>query len=55
MTAPRALTPAQHALAELYHLHHFACRQCIAAGRGAEYGTRCAAGAPLWKNYQDAE
>ena len=53
MTAPRALTDAQHALAELYHLHHFACRQCIAAGRGAGYGPRCAAGAALWANYQD--
>jgi len=54
VTAPRALTPTQHALATAYHLHHFACRQCIAAGRGAGYGLRCGVGAALWTNYQDA-
>lgn len=50
-----ALTPEQHALAELYHLHHWHCATRIAAGRGAGYCLRCADGAELWKNYQDAK
>ena len=39
-------------LAAAYNLHHFACPTCIAAGRGAEYGLRCGAGASLWNAYQ---
>ena len=54
MIGPRALTDAQHALAESYHLHHFTCRVCIAAGRGAGYGLRCDVGLGLWRAYQDA-
>ena len=54
MTGPRALTPEQRALATAYHLHHFKCRGCIAAGRGAGYGLRCSIGAGLWRAYQDA-
>lgn len=49
------LSDTQHALAALYHAHHWHCQQCIAAGRGAGYGLRCAAGAALWENYQDVE
>ena len=41
-------------LAAAYHLHHFACSICIAAGRGAQYGLRCGTGAALWNAYQDA-
>ncbi|WP_313302927.1 hypothetical protein [Diaphorobacter sp.] len=37
-----------------YYLHHFGCADCIAAGRGAGYGERCADGAGLWAAYQDA-
>ncbi|QIL78583.1 hypothetical protein G7047_00595 [Diaphorobacter sp. HDW4A] len=37
-----------------YYMHHIGCADCIAAGRGAGYGERCAAGAGLWKAYQDA-
>ncbi len=37
-----------------YYLHHFGCADCIAAGRGAAYGERCAVGAGLWAAYQDA-
>lgn len=40
-------------LAAAYHLHHFKCVVCIAAGRGAGYGLRCGAGAALWTNYQN--
>ena len=40
-------------LATAYHLHHFKCRTCIAAGRGAGYGLRCGTGAALWSAYQD--
>ena len=35
-------------LAAAYHLHHFKCSACIAAGRGAVYGLRCGMGAALW-------
>jgi hypothetical protein len=63
---PGALKPASPAsseqrdpnawreLATAYHLHHAKCVVCIAAGRGAEYGLRCGAGAALWVAYQDA-
>ena len=40
-------------LAAAYHLHHFACPACIAAGRGAVYGLRCGVGAALWNDYQN--
>ena len=40
-------------LATAYHLHHFKCGTCIAAGRGAQYGLRCGTGAALWNAYQD--
>ena len=39
-------------LAEAYHAHHFNCKDCIAAGRGAIYGLRCGVGAALWSHYQ---
>ena len=41
-------------LAEAYHAHHFGCLDCIAAGRGAGYGPRCAVGIALWNIYQRA-
>ena len=41
-------------LATAYHLHHFKCVVCIAAGRGAGYGPRCGAGTALWVAYQNA-
>ena len=37
-----------------YYVHHLSCSTCIAAGRGAGYGERCAEGAGLWAAYQDA-
>ena len=40
-------------LATAYHLHHFKCPACIAAGRGAVYGLRCGTGAALWTSYQN--
>jgi hypothetical protein len=42
-------------LAKEYHLHHWGCTQCQAAGRGTQYGRRCAVGLSLWVNYQDTE
>jgi hypothetical protein len=39
-------------LADAYHLHHFACPTCIAAGKG--FGLRCGAGASLWVSYSGA-
>ena len=41
-------------LAAAYHRHHFKCPVCIAAGRGANYGLRCGAGAALWRTYDDS-
>lgn len=40
-------------LAQAYHLHHFTCPTCIAAGRGSQYGLRCGVGASLWAIYQN--
>lgn len=42
-----------HELAAAYHAHHFNCRFCIAAGRGAQYGLRCGVGAALWRAYSE--
>jgi hypothetical protein len=39
-------------LAEAYHVHHFGCPVCVAAGKG--YGLRCGSGASLWQAYTDA-
>ncbi len=40
-------------LAAEYSSHHFACKWCIAAGRGARYGLRCGVGSALWRAYQN--
>ena len=40
-------------LAAAYHLHHFKCSACIAAGRGTGYGLRCGTGAALWTSCQN--
>ena len=40
-------------LATAYHLHHFTCPTCIAAGRGAVYGLRCGTGTALWASYEN--
>ncbi len=45
------LTGRQALDAKAYHLHHFNCPQCIAAGRGERYGGRCAVGLALWIGY----
>lgn len=45
--APAAWPAARNA----YHAHHFACRQCCAAGQNPEL-SRCPAGAKLWAAYQ---
>jgi hypothetical protein len=39
-------------LAQAYHMHHFQCRACIAAG--IRNGQRCQLGAPLWAAYQES-
>jgi len=39
-------------LAAAYHVHHFACIICQAAGRGKQYGLRCGTGSALWTAYQ---
>jgi hypothetical protein len=45
------LTARQAGDAKAYHLHHFNCPRCIAAGRGARYGWRCDVGLALWNDY----
>ena len=45
------LTGRQALDATAYHAHHFNCPQCIAAGRGQQYGGRCAVGLALWSDY----
>lgn len=45
------LTVRQAGDAKAYHLHHFNCPRCIAAGRSARYGGRCAVGLMLWNDY----
>jgi hypothetical protein len=49
------LTDSEQSAARAYHLHHFSCRTCIAAGRGIRYGERCDVGLGLWKNYSRDE
>ena len=50
---PPADPNAWRELSEAYNAHHFDCHTCIAAGRGAQYGPRCGAGAALWINSQN--
>ena len=55
-TASHALDPPNDStdwkeLAAAYHVHHFNCATCIAAGRGSRYGKRCSAGVALWQAY----
>jgi hypothetical protein len=45
------LTVSEQLAARAYHAHHFNCRTCIAAGRGNQYGRRCAVGLALWNTY----
>ncbi len=43
--------PDWRELDQAYQAHHFGCRTCIAAGRGEQYGMRCAVGLVLWNDY----
>jgi hypothetical protein len=52
-TEPPADPNAWSELAVAYHAHHFNCSACIAAGRGAQCGLRCGAGAALWQSYSE--
>lgn len=45
------LTGTEQSAAQAYHAHHFNCPICIAAGRGNQYGERCAQGLALWIDY----
>ena len=45
------LTCGEQSAAQTYHTHHFNCHSCIAAGRGTNYGRRCAVGLALWNDY----
>jgi hypothetical protein len=48
------LTDSEKSAAQAYHVHHFGCCTCIAAGRGIRYGKRCAVGLGLWMTYSRA-
>lgn len=51
---PEDVTPEPtdwHTLDAAYLAHHFNCPTCIAAGRGSQYGLRCATGMALWRAY----
>ena len=45
------LTDSVQSAARAYHVHHFSCSTCIAAGRGSRYGERYAEGLGLWMTY----
>jgi hypothetical protein len=45
------VSAAWKAFAKAYHVHHFACPTCIAAGLGISQ--RCDIGSPLWSAYQE--
>ena len=47
------LSGADRVRASEYHLHHFGCKTCCAAGQGR--GTRCEIGMGLWTAYQQEE
>ena len=47
------LSEADHIRASEYHLHHFGCKTCCAAGQGR--GIRCEIGMGLWMAYRSEE
>lgn len=47
------LSDADRIRASEYHLHHFSCKTCCAAGQGR--GDRCENGMGLWTAYQHEE
>ena len=47
------LSDADRVRASEYHLHHFGCKTCGAAGQGR--GDRCEIGLGLWTAYQQEE
>ena len=49
------LTDTAQSAAQAYHAHHFNCHSCIAAGRGTQYGRRCAVGLALWVTFIGAD
>ena len=49
------LTGTEQSAAQAYHVHHFNCHTCIAAGRSVRYGVRCAVGLALWNDYNRAD
>ena len=47
------LTDTEQSAARTYHIHHFKCNTCIAAGRGNRYVNRCTVGLALWNTYRE--
>ena len=49
----KRLSDTDRIRASAYHLHHFGCTSCCAAGQGR--GDRCEIGMGLWTAYQNEE
>jgi len=46
------LADTAQSAARMYHIHHFNCNTCIAAGRDNRYVNRCTVGLELWNTYR---
>ena len=46
------LSDTEQSASRAYHIHHFTCITCIAAGRGNRYVNRCTVGLGLWNTYR---
>ena len=46
------LTDPEQSAARSYHIHHFNCNTCIAAGRDNRHVNRCTVGLALWNTYR---
>ena len=46
------LADTEQSAARSYHIHHFNCNTCIAAGRGNRDVNRCTVGLALWNTYR---
>ena len=46
------LADTEQSAARTYHIHHFNCNTCIAAGRDNRHVNRCTVGLALWNTYR---
>ncbi len=52
---PTIESGAWRVLAAAYHAHHFRCPNCVAAGSGGQYASRCEVGLRLWNDYNKTQ